>query len=439
MFQRNRLALLACITFLLGSIWRCFYLIHLHPPTSFILLSDVQMYMDYAKIWADPLKKEGIDQILKSPGAFMMLGWLYKQTLNWTLAVWVQLGMALLVPVWIALTAWELYSPAVAALALILAALYFPFIDEASYFMSEGYFLFWMTLTFWLLLRALKTGGPWQGIVAVLAGLSAAITAATRSVILLPLLCVACFLAMVAWKGRGHQTQTEDGADSIPALLPRRFAVLCAGVLLGMAVIMIPLAMRCTRLNSGKPCVISIDGAFNLFMGRHEGVRSVHFHDLERGLYFIWGNPAWSQKGFWDEAHYNMGLYDTNKLYQAAWDKVRKAPGQAFLISLEHVFDLFNGLPWPANATPIRPWVVLYQELYWVFILGPALYYLIRQRHKLFPTTAEGFAVWLLMLPLLGIMLAAFITQGETRYRIPFDAFTLIVAARAYSGLLSQQ
>ena len=35
-------------------------------------------------------------------------------------------------------------------------------------------------------------------------------------------------------------------------------------------------------------------------------------------------------------------------------------------------------------------------------------------------------------MPIFGIMLAAFISLGEPRYRVPFDGFFLLLAARMY-------
>jgi hypothetical protein len=40
----------------------------------------------------------------------------------------------------------------------------------------------------------------------------------------------------------------------------------------------------------------------------------------------------------------------------------------------------------------------------------------------------------LILLPVLGICIGAFITVGEVRYRIPFDGFLILLAARAYAA-----
>ena len=54
------------------------------------------------------------------------------------------------------------------------------------------------------------------------------------------------------------------------------------------------------------------------------------------------------------------------------------------------------------------------------------------KRHRLIRPHAGGLPEALLFLPMLGLMLGVFLTIGEARYRIPFDGFMILLAARWY-------
>jgi hypothetical protein len=49
---------------------------------------------------------------------------------------------------------------------------------------------------------------------------------------------------------------------------------------------------------------------------------------------------------------------------------------------------------------------------------------------------ADARAEWLLLLPVLGVMATVFASIGEVRYRVPFDGFLIVLAARGYLALV---
>jgi hypothetical protein len=99
------------------------------------------------------------------------------------------------------------------------------------------------------------------------------------------------------------------------------------------------------------------------------------------------------------------------------------------------VFDLFVGsVPWPSSATRFGGLANLFQQIYLVFILLPAAIYLWDHAGAALRMEPSAAGCALLVIPLLGLSMAAFLTIGEPRYRIPYDGFTIILAACVYAG-----
>jgi hypothetical protein len=42
-------------------------------------------------------------------------------------------------------------------------------------------------------------------------------------------------------------------------------------------------------------------------------------------------------------------------------------------------------------------------------------------------------------MPVLGLMVAGFLALGEARYRVPFDGFLVLLAARMFAGRLGEE
>ena len=110
-------------------------------------------------------------------------------------------------------------------------------------------------------------------------------------------------------------------------------------------------------------------------------------------------------------------------------------PVQATFLSFQHVFDLFTiATLWPADSFILQKLEEVSQWFFWVLILFPAYFYLAKNFRSLIKLDKEFLGEILLILPLLSLMMTVFCTVGEIRYRIPFDGFLMILAARYWMG-----
>ncbi|MEK6249610.1 MAG: hypothetical protein N2C12_15615, partial [Planctomycetales bacterium] len=120
-----------------------------------------------------------------------------------------------------------------------------------------------------------------------------------------------------------------------------------------------------------------------------------------------------------------------------AWKWSKENPKEALTSSCQNVLDLFYGsLAFPSNKHKTwKHWVDWFQWVFWILILLPTVLFLISccwRRLSLAKTKIE-FADILLLLPIVGLVIVAFFTIGQPRYRIPFDAFFILLAARFYT------
>ena len=64
---------------------------------------------------------------------------------------------------------------------------------------------------------------------------------------------------------------------------------------------------------------------------------------------------------------------------------------------------------------------------------------LVLHRRELFALRRHLCGDLLLLTPLCGVILAAFVAIGEARYRVPFDGFIILLAARFYCGVRPEE
>ncbi len=405
------------IIYLIGVIWRYYYLLHVHPATQFVY-SDMQSYVITAQNFSNPNYQPSIADTIYPPGTGIYLGLLYRLDPSWHLAMMVQWLLSSLVPILLALIGYELYGKKVALLTLVISSLYFPFIDYASYFMSEGPLLFTTTLSIWCLVRSLRVknihAAPLWGLAS---GLSLGLAASCKSVVLLPGFLIALALVHWGWKEKWR----------------RILWISCAGSV-GLMLLIVPQAIRCTRLNEGHYCTISNNGNLNMLLGHYGLLKAADFNDRQRNFFHSFGPPPAWQMGYEEHATFPFGAYDAKQASQAAWQWIRSHPIDALVLSTSHIFELiFGTVPWPSSHTAARRWVQFSQQFYWVFLLLPGILHLKKNFRHLSDVSGPGRADLILLLPLVGLMITAFFTFGEPRFRIPFDGFMILLAVRWYT------
>jgi len=424
--------------FLLGILLRAAYVYWWHwPPES--IYSDMQGYVGTARAWFSPGYQFGPKDTFQAPGYHMMLGWLLHWNPSMVLAVTVQFLMSCAIPAMLAAIAWQLYGRSVALVTLAVSSLYWPFIDYTGYFLSEIPFLFTMLLSMLLLVSAIRTQHDrlsWAW--ALLSGLTLGLAAAIKPAVLIGALLILMLLAGAAWKHRWARLRQ----------------VLITSVV-GMILYLIPFSIRATRLNDGEFVLISTNGPMNMQQGHAgENVSGIRFTDPQGRGVWQWGSPTVNHKAqlyreemdrkklpidplrFQTTNYFNCAPWDRDVLRKAIRDRIREAPLEVFAQSCNNVYEtLFTSPPWPSFWAG-RPWGTLTtwsERFFRWFILLPAFLELVVRRRAFRDKQGPGLADGLMALPFFGLLITVFLATPEARYRIPFDAFAIVLAARFYT------
>ena len=408
-----RIGVLACIA---GAVWRYVWIFRLHPPTEYVY-SDMAFYVEIAKRLLQPDYTGAIYDTIYPPAMGYSIAWCNALDPSNQLYVTLQFLMALAVPLLLGFIAKTLFDIRVAWLTLILASLWFPFVDYAGFFLAETPFMFFMLLSLCALLRGLLAKGTGGAIGwAVLSGFAFAISAEFKGQALMPAGLMALFLTYIFWKRQR-----------------KRILILQGAALLSALTIMLPVAAHVTRLNEGRPALVSTNGALMFLTGHHGHYGHLVFNDAPRNFYFISFNPTHVEHGNDGKSVYEFGAYDSDKIMQVAWKWIYNHKLESLQLSFDHIFDTFYGsLPWPSSSTVDRRWVITFQNIFLVGIFIPICIHLTQNWRAMVRLKPEVFGELFVFIPVLGLIVTVFLTMGEPRYRIPFDGFLLILAARYY-------
>jgi hypothetical protein len=409
------LALGAVLVWLIGCGLRAWYVLIAHPPTAY-LYSDMQSYADTARRMLDPQAVWGIGDSIYPPGNAWWLAlwrWIGGDT-TWLPAVAANLALSCLTPLLLAATVKLLLGGRTAAWVLMATALWWPFIDQAGYFLAETPFTAAIAGTLLLTVAACRaSGGVARGALGLAAGAALAGACAIKGQALIAGGLVGALLIWDAWRR--------------PRL---RLVVGC--MLLAWAAALTPVSLRATALAEGRFTLISSNGATNLLQG-HYGWDAGHFRweDSARGLVYAFGNPATLQKRREGQVVLPFGVYDQDANAAEAWRWIRAYPLDAFLLSCDNVITTLHGtVPWPSSHTRFRVPAMVFETLHLVLVLLPVGCFLLLRGRSLIADRHRG--ELLILLPWAGCLLSAFLLTGDPRYRIPFDLCSLVLAVRCW-------
>lgn len=397
-----------------GGVARLLYVVVLHPATRHVY-SDMAGYVYRAMHFFNT--PQTIADSIYPPGASIFFGILYRLDPAWNLSELVQWALSLGSMALIGSLARRLYGNAAAVVALALAAVYFPFLHYAGLFLAENPFMFLMLATLRLFVHAIDARGragatAW----AAAAGLAAGVAASFKTTILGPLAVTGALYVAYSLKHRR----------------PHWLAI-SAAIVVGVALLFVPMSLRCTQLTEGRLCLAATNGPINMLQGHYGEKFLFHWRDRVRGFYFDFGSPTAALRGYTGEVWLDFGAYDSEKNLALLRDHVAAHPGAALLQSFGNVLDLFNGRTiWPDPHLWGVDFGALYQKLFWLFVLLPAAARIAARWRPMMDLEAESLPEWLLLAPLLGLALLAFIGEGEVRYRVPFDGLLMTLAARSY-------
>lgn len=451
----------AAATYLVGVLIRYLYLFVFHKPKDFVY-SDMGMYVELGKRLARPGYRLHPYDVTHPPGLSELIAYFIKTDPSLDNLVRFQFVVTAAVPLLIGLFGWLAFDRKNGAWSLAIASMYFPFIDYGGYFLAEIYLTFTATATLVLFLGALRllsTGEEGVAAIDSRMELLARIRAALRSPFFGPVSKprIAFAIGLAAVGGFTFSLAMLMKMVAVPAILAflgvvvvftrtpaswKAKLVLAVALFAGAAPLSRWQADRCTRGNEGKFCPGSNKAPADFLMGHIGRVQSVTWlerdpHRPERVRSQVnFGSPAAFQHGYQEKAKFEFKITDGEENKAAAWAWIRENPGQAVVLSFEHVWDSFGGsLPWPSVATKSWPASQAAHYAFLGLLLFPALMRLLevaRARGLVGLARSTELAV---LAPIFGVVVSVMLATGEARYRIPWDMCFILVAVELYRGV----
>jgi hypothetical protein len=131
-------------------------------------------------------------------------------------------------------------------------------------------------------------------------------------------------------------------------------------------------------------------------------------------------------------------MSDSGANTREAWRWIVAHPGEAIVLSMDHIYDTFFGVAmWPGYGHPSWPLAHLSQYAFIAFLfipLLPACAAILRRGARAAATSRTA----LMLAPVAALIITVAFATGEVRYRIPFDVFLMIVVCAYASGDLQR-
>jgi 4-amino-4-deoxy-L-arabinose transferase-like glycosyltransferase len=417
-------AVWVALIYVVGVVLRIHYSLRIHPPEASIS-SDMSLYVDLARKLATrgmPLKPWDVTHPLGYPAlvAFLLQG-------GGSLAriANLQIVVSCLLPLAMGLLGLATFGRRTALAAIAFASLYFPYIEYGALFLSEIYFIFFLTLTF-AAFHGARTARR-TGVSLALAaggGVSLSIAMAFKSVALPAAVAFFALEALTLFLGR-------DGADWRARLKP--WVLRGVVVAIAAAPLLSVLARVCTRANRGNFCVTGNKVGADFLLGHYGRIADIQWADDE-GYGFHFGSPASYLRHF--ETHKQVPFPITDNAANAAeaWRWIFAHPYEALVVSVDHIYDTFFGVAmWPTFDSPSWPYANLSQYIFVILLFVPAVFACaapLRRGARAFALSRTA----LVLAPIGALAFTVAVATGEVRYRIPFDIFFIVVACAAFVG-----
>ena len=406
---------------------RLMYTLIIQPPATTIY-SDMGLYVGLARriVGHMPLTAPDVTHPL---GYSELLAFLMAGGQSLTLAMNVQLVVACLLPPAVGLMCWAAYGRRTGLLAVVFSSLYFPFIEYGALFLSEIHFTFWLALAFAGLFAARRAHRRGAMIALALGGGLALSIASSLKSVALPavfLYFVIDGVALVLTRPAG------DPASSWwrplkPWLLRGALVAVAAAPLLGV------LARVCTRANNDQFCVTGNKMGSDFLLGHYGRIADIEWVSPGRDV-FRFGSPGALLRHYDDHVSVPFSMTDGAANKRQAWRWIGDHPGEAVVLSLDHVYDTFFGSSmWPTFNHGSWPYGNISEYVFIVFLFIPTLLAcgaIVRRgwRAVLTSRTALAFA------PIAALTITVAVATGEVRYRIPFDIFFIAIACAYVVG-----
>jgi len=399
----------AWLIFFLSRAVSAYYLFVLHPPQSFFHRAN------YANAGHPP-------GIFHPPGGFFYYNFLHWVDPSWNVAIFTQLVVYSLITILVYLIARRLYDEITAFIALALCSIWYPYLDFASYFLSENPYAFALLLSMWLQIVSLTSRSNRRvWCFGLAAGISWGVAFSLKTSVLGSVLLLWAVLCLYYWRHRQQRIITS----------------IWVGIL-GMMFIITPLSYRCTKVNDGKFCLGAANFSGCMLLGHFGDVATIEWTNPDSGDIKSLSNLTNMDRGSERIVNLDFWFSESSRNLKLAWSWTKQHPFQSLWDSLSSVGYLFSwDVSYPTRYTWFRPIASAYMKIFTFIILLPACAYLFRRRSAIFSLNSSSIAEALLAAPVLGLMGTVFLVNvTEIRYRIPFDGLMIILAARFYANLL---
>ena len=404
-----------------GVAIRAFYTFAAHPPENFIG-SDMYFYVTLARrlaTTAGPLMPWDVSHPLGYP---MLLSFLISGGGSLARAASLQFVVSCLVPPALGLLGAAAYGRRTGLLAFAFGSLYFPFIEYGALFLSEIYFILSLTLAFAALFAARRTERRGAALaLAAAGGIALSVAAAFKSVAL------SAALFFFAMEGAALAI-ARPAAGRAPLSFARFKPWLVRGAVVAVAAapLLAVQARACTRANRGNVCVTGNKMASDFLLGHYGRVASIEWKP--EGYDFVqFGSPGAYLRHHNDRARVPFAMTDGPANTAAAWRWIGAHPGEAIVLSLDHVYDTFLGpAMWPSFEHSSWPLAQLSQYMFIALLFVPTLLVgaaLARRGARVVATSRTA----LVFAPIAALTVTVAIATGEVRYRIPFDVFFIVI------------
>jgi 4-amino-4-deoxy-L-arabinose transferase-like glycosyltransferase len=426
---KKRAVFWVAFVYLVGVVIRGVYTFVARPPEMSIF-SDMKLYVHFARtLQAKGLLSLQPWDVTHPLGFSLLLSWILPKSGSHFAATLLQFAVSCLTPLAVGCLGAAAFGRMTAAVCVVLASLYFPFIEFGALYLTEIHFMFWMALGFAALLAATASSRRWRAILWALAGGFCLSVAVTMKALALP-----AGLAFFGVYGVGVVLRRSE------LTLKRRvetWLLIAFVALLGALPVTGSHTALCTNANRGNFCIAGNKSTADFLLGHCGKVGTIRWRG-DSGHEFLFGSPGAHLRHYDGSVEVPFFVYDGPANSRAAWRWISAHPGQSIVLSLNHVYDSFLGVSvWPSYGLPTWAWADLFQLLFVGFLLFPTA---MAFRRK------SGFGwrallcsrVFVVFSPVLGLIVTLLIATGEVRYRIPFDIFFMVVAGASWTGKLRE-
>jgi hypothetical protein len=404
---------------------RLIYTLAVQRPDRFIY-SDMGLYVGLARRIAARMPL-GPSDVTHPLGYSEFLAFMMTEGYGLARAIGVQLVVTCLVPLAIGLLGAAAYGRRTGLLAVVFSSLYFPFIEYGALFLSEIHFIFWMALAFAGLFgaRRVRRRTALIGLSAA-AGFALSIAASLKS--------VALPAAMLFFFADGVALLLARPAAGSPA---RSFDRLKPVVAVAAAPLLGVLARVCTHANDGRFCITGNKMGSDFLLGHYGRVADVEWRSGDHDQ-FRFGSPGALLRHYDEHATVPFSMTDSDRNKAEAWRWIGKHPGEAIVLSLDHIYDTYFGASaWPTFNSGSWPYTNLSQYAFIIFLFVPTVLACARlAKRGLRPALTSR--TMLALAPIAALTIIVAIATGEVRYRIPFDIFFIVIACAYVVGDLAR-